>query len=269
MKLNRTLLILSALLGATIATSFAGDPPATAKAGKAAAKAKAKAAETIPGAEAKPAAYFYTGKPYDEDLGGYVFNYRTYSPNVNRWTTPDPSGFPDGANNRIYAPVPTNEFDYLGLLSAATWGNNVVTFGGPENKWEWIKGTATIEKGADKNKTISVYKPWRTPGAPDARYNCFAFAFGHHDFWINDPADAEKVLKSEHKKIDQPMVGSIGIYRMANNQSLAHATVVEEMEGKNVKLVMQKDGTRAFEWDVKIEDVRYPGPAFTAAEYWE
>jgi RHS repeat-associated protein len=67
--------------------------------------------------EANPADVFYTGKPYEEDLGGYVFNYRTYSPEINRWTTPDPSGFPDGANNRVYAPVPTSGVDVSGLFS--------------------------------------------------------------------------------------------------------------------------------------------------------
>jgi RHS repeat-associated protein len=65
--------------------------------------------------EANPADVFYTGKPYEGDLGGYVFKYRTYSPEINRWTTPDPSGFPDGANNRVYAPVPTQELDNTGL----------------------------------------------------------------------------------------------------------------------------------------------------------
>jgi RHS repeat-associated protein len=65
--------------------------------------------------EANPADVFYTGKPYEEDLGGYVFNYRTYSPEINRWTTPDPSGFPDGANNHLYASAPTTQIDPLGL----------------------------------------------------------------------------------------------------------------------------------------------------------
>jgi len=44
----------------------------------------------------------YTGKPYSKELGVYVFNYRNYDPQTSRWTTPDPSGFPDGANNNIY-----------------------------------------------------------------------------------------------------------------------------------------------------------------------
>lgn len=62
----------------------------------------ASAVETLPGATVQPASYFYTGKPYDEDIGGYVFNYRNYSPTLNRWTTSDPSGFPDGANAYEY-----------------------------------------------------------------------------------------------------------------------------------------------------------------------
>jgi RHS repeat-associated protein len=62
---------------------------------------------------------FFTGKPYDADLGAYLFNYRSYDPALCRWTTPDPSGFPDGANNWVYAPVPTMEIDPLGLAIGA------------------------------------------------------------------------------------------------------------------------------------------------------
>ncbi|MDR2463445.1 MAG: hypothetical protein LBD30_06660 [Verrucomicrobiales bacterium] len=58
---------------------------------------------------------FYTGKPYDADLGGYVFKYRNYSPTMQRWTTADPSGFPDGANNYCYLVVPISGLDPLGL----------------------------------------------------------------------------------------------------------------------------------------------------------
>jgi len=58
---------------------------------------------------------FYTGKPYLAESGSYAFKYREYNPEMNRWTTVDPSGFPDGANNRLYAAVPTSEFDNNGL----------------------------------------------------------------------------------------------------------------------------------------------------------
>jgi len=104
MKLKRPLLLVTALLGVPIATSLAGDSSGKSTAEKTTAKqsataAKAKPEEVIPGADVQPAAHFYTGKPYDADLGGYVFNCRTYSPGTSRWLTPDPSGFPDGANN--------------------------------------------------------------------------------------------------------------------------------------------------------------------------
>jgi len=117
MKLKSPLLIITALLGVTIATCLAGDPSAKSKAAKTTAKAKAKPEEAIPGATVQPAAYFYTGKPYDEDLGGYLFLYRNYSPSTSRWTSFDPSGFQDGANIYRYAPSPTFGLDYSGLWS--------------------------------------------------------------------------------------------------------------------------------------------------------
>jgi len=57
---------------------------------------------------------FFTGKPYVDGLG-YVFKYRNYNPELCRWQSADPSGFPDGANNQIYAPCPTSGVDALGL----------------------------------------------------------------------------------------------------------------------------------------------------------
>jgi RHS repeat-associated protein len=58
---------------------------------------------------------FYTGKPYLESSGGYAFKYRSYNPELARWTSEDPSGFPDGANGNIYAPTPTSMLDFAGL----------------------------------------------------------------------------------------------------------------------------------------------------------
>ena len=59
----------------------------------------------------------YTGKPYNKELGTYVFSARSYDPQTNRWTTSDPSGFPDGANNYLYVNnVPENGVDSEGTL---------------------------------------------------------------------------------------------------------------------------------------------------------
>jgi RHS repeat-associated protein len=65
-------------------------------------------------------AAFYTGKPYIESSSGYAFKYRSYNPELARWTSEDPCGFPDGANNNFYAPSPTMEFDALGLFYSGT-----------------------------------------------------------------------------------------------------------------------------------------------------
>ncbi len=58
---------------------------------------------------------FYTGRPYLASTGGYAFKYRDYNPELARWTSEDPSGFPDGANASIYTPVPTTQIDCYGL----------------------------------------------------------------------------------------------------------------------------------------------------------
>ncbi len=74
-----------------------------------------KAAESASQGNAAEETAFYTGKPYLAFSGSYAFKYRSYNPEVARWTSEDPSGFPDGANGNIYAPSPTTEVDYEGL----------------------------------------------------------------------------------------------------------------------------------------------------------
>jgi len=93
-----------------------------------AAKAETKS-EDLPGMAPQPASSFYTGKPYDADLGAYMFNYRNYDVELNRWTTSDPSGFPDGPNGHFYAPRPTSELDPVGCskMSAAAGALHYVT----------------------------------------------------------------------------------------------------------------------------------------------
>jgi len=65
---------------------------------------------------------FYTGKPYDNTDSSYLFKGRTYNSTLSRWTSTDPSGFPDGANNSIYAPNPLTQLDPNGLDTVnVTW----------------------------------------------------------------------------------------------------------------------------------------------------
>ncbi len=60
---------------------------------------------------------FYTGRPYVRSSEGYAFKYRNFNPELARWTSEDPSGFPDGPNSNVYAPSPTTEIDFQGLAS--------------------------------------------------------------------------------------------------------------------------------------------------------
>lgn len=59
---------------------------------------------------------FLTGKPFVRELDGFVFKHRNYSPFTARWTTPDPSGFPDGKNQYLFVKCdPVNWYDPQGL----------------------------------------------------------------------------------------------------------------------------------------------------------
>jgi len=59
---------------------------------------------------------FYTGKPYLASSSSYAFKYRAYNPEMARWTSEDPSGFPDGANNKFYVNnMSINCIDLVGL----------------------------------------------------------------------------------------------------------------------------------------------------------
>jgi len=64
----------------------------------------------------------FTGKPYYEDLGAYIFPFRNYHADVARWMSADPSGFPDGVNGVAYMASPHTEIDPMGLK---------ITFSGP------------------------------------------------------------------------------------------------------------------------------------------
>jgi RHS repeat-associated protein len=74
-----------------------------------------KASESTSQGYATEATAFYTGKPYLASSGGYAFKYRNYIPELSRWTSEDPSGFPDGVNNQVYVPAPSYMFDPNGL----------------------------------------------------------------------------------------------------------------------------------------------------------
>lgn len=58
----------------------------------------------------------FTGKPWIEELGSFVFPHRSYSPQTSSWSVADPSGFPDGPNRYAYVNGdPLSRVDPLGL----------------------------------------------------------------------------------------------------------------------------------------------------------
>ncbi|HEY5791660.1 MAG TPA: RHS repeat-associated core domain-containing protein [Chthoniobacterales bacterium] len=79
----------------------------------------------LPGIPVQSEECFFTGKPYDADIGGVIFKYRNYDPEISRWTVVDPSGFPDGVNNQLYTSNPLRKFDPLGLTTIDSFNQAV------------------------------------------------------------------------------------------------------------------------------------------------
>jgi RHS repeat-associated protein len=64
----------------------------------------------------------FTGKPWDAESQMYYFPYRYYSPNMNRWTSPDPSELVDGPN--VYAYVGGNPLSFMDSLGLRKTGES-------------------------------------------------------------------------------------------------------------------------------------------------
>ena len=101
MKIKLTLALAAAITGTAFGTMPAHMPEFKNEKQLAEWRAE-KAAEPASQGYATEQSAFYTGKPYVESSGGYAFKFRSYNPGLARWTSEDPSGFPDGANCLLY-----------------------------------------------------------------------------------------------------------------------------------------------------------------------
>ncbi len=111
---------------------------------------------------------FYTGKPYLEETGQYLFLFRHYDPELARWTTADPSGFPDGANNWQYvANMVALGIDPDGLQFLHFNGSSITVWSGNGRKSD-----GSIDWGTSGVSWSAVSGGTKNAGAiPDGWYN--------------------------------------------------------------------------------------------------
>jgi len=121
---------------------------------------------------------FVTGKPYLESAGTYLFLYRTYDPDIARWTTCDTKGFPNWANNYLYSLNPTGGLDPDGRewvvntqvnFDLFNWENNhfniSLSWNSPSNAnatpWdlgqEWLFGVGPQSRPFGLNDQMTSY----------------------------------------------------------------------------------------------------------------
>ena len=122
---------------------------ATADAAGEIAQIEADAFGTQTGAVAKDSRF--TGKPYDADMGAFVFPFRNYRSDEARWMSADPSGFPDGTNAFSYIKNSLSAVDSLGL-----W--HVELYSGSSDSGSWTKSNGFfVERYAHTEATLNAY----------------------------------------------------------------------------------------------------------------
>ena len=96
---------------------------------------------------------FFTGKPNIDGLG-YSFLFRSYRPELAKWQTSDPLGYPDGFNNFAYLNnQPGEHIDQLGLCELKTVTSSNGYAGSPVTTYQyWDHGDCTITSTENKIK---------------------------------------------------------------------------------------------------------------------
>ncbi len=188
---------------------------------------------------------FYTGRPYVASFGAYAFKYRSYNPELARWTSEDPSGFPDGANQNGYAPTPTTEMDWSGLLTInALAGAPVINSYNLNGAWmDLLTRSATTTKGhvievfeflgLTPNKPIPPNPP--RPLAPNYfTTNCHGYVF--LPSFIIDNSLVGIILADEYQEVDQKFAKIVvydGGKHSVNVQSQGAGGDVDYVTGKD------------------------------------
>ncbi len=185
---------------------------------------------------------FYTGKPYLASSGGYAFKYRSYNPELARWTSEDPSGFPDGANPNSYAPRPTSELDWAGLLAivANSGVNGTAINSGVTMDGQWLKAVTTKGNQIDVFRMSLVVDQPPHPPIPgvmhDFSSNCHGYVF-LPGYWIDD-GQVSTILSDEWTLTTNQSKAKIAVY---GNQDHS-AKVVSHLSNGDVQNVMGKNG---------------------------
>ena len=109
---------------------------------------------------------FFTGKPYDATSDSYLFMYRNYSATAVRWTSCDPSGFPDGPNTYAYVNNCSTCIDPDGLscveqgfIYTATWTEKRVW-------WGPAKFTLNFPQYGEHRAVLKYDRGWEMKGEP-------------------------------------------------------------------------------------------------------
>jgi len=213
---------------------------------------------------------FYTGKPFEANREGYLFRYRSYDAELNRWKSVDPSGFPDGANNQAYMPNPVSELDWQGMLTVSSSGTPG-TFQNGALIMNGLAFTATTTKGHSftvwMETTINTNNTGLLPSQMDLADNCHGFAF-LPGYWI-DNSDVATILNDEHYQTDEQHATYVefGVdldLSAEADQGYDHTALVSERNSdQTISKIQGKDGYLP----VTVTDLN--GTHYASPTFWE
>ena len=145
----------------------------------------------------------FTGKPYDSDLGAYVFPFRNYRAEEAHWMTPDPSGFPDGLNAAAYADRSGSLLDPWGLAIQTGIYNGTYTliYSFHQIRIQSYTATYTTETGTSDSLSGSLALGYKVAKAEIASANGLD---------LNNISSSSSSVTSNWQNDGQPTVTQFG-----------------------------------------------------------
>lgn len=215
----------------------------------------------------------FTGKVFVKELGGYSFLHRLFAPELSRWTTSDPSGFPEGTNNSLYVKSdPCGYVDPLGLLGTANklagpWVQTWTSASGDAVSWWADKFEITCDDG---NTKVVGYKPMTgvSVAGYDVSHNCHGFAFAESEYWINEPSG---IITGDSWK--SATDGKLDSNKSVRAVYFGHSARVTTITDKYAKKVIGKNGalvgTHTTDPDKQLQDPANQGTFGVPSAYYE
>jgi hypothetical protein len=146
---------------------------------------------------------------------------------MNRWTTVDPSGFPDGANNRVYAAVPTSQFDPNGNNTQNISANFTLPSATQNDGYIFnVNGTIQASLGQAPSSVGGV----AIGGAKQNSFTMYVGVIAQTDISVFYTAESPSIILDTMTLVDGPVVNNVQT-KFYSGKAVFTATDAVEFKG--------------------------------------